>query len=659
VGRRFEPVWAHTCCSLKFCLFRIQSGCRCSLILDLAFSVVLLLLGTLVGFGWCLSIFRDRPLMFVWIFSQLFGIATFIVFSSWLVFLEISINYLIPIVFLVGVIGWILGLKNRVLSINLPRFHINPLLWPVTSGAVIFSYLCNRSFFESQFSYRVGPDFFGWSTSSIYFCKNENLTPLTQRISNFLDGTPFRDSLLTPVPNGGKSLWQISSFTDQINAEFLLQANRTGIQSFLGGICQAVDGKFFSHLFLGLAIWAIAISIAITFMFAQRLNGNWKLVSIYSVFGALNFSVLSVVLEGGFGQLILTPYFLMFVSILVFDETYSREFKISALIFFTIAFASYIDVLLILAPIILIFTSLNFGLSAKRLIFDLKNYALVVTMAGFAGFPGVLNAGNTLIERLQRSTYGGWDQGNFPLPANVFGLVPWLPRGLYEKVGISFPILAISIIFSILIVTRIFSLQNKVLTDFFSALLLTYFILFIFTYLVGSSEINNYRIWKFGAYLGILLPYLLLSGTKKGFNHNFMNIPVFASKLNRSIPILVVLSALYWSTDWVSTSKLTLNSTDQSLVSKYSKNYDLQIVNLPAAMFTMYGDIKYGAAIRNFGVKTDKTFPDSSTLIVIPSGSDCEGSICQHLPPEMLKGKSIEVIARGHKVDFIKLMPKN
>lgn len=289
---------------------------------------------------------------------------------------------------------------------------------------------------------------------------------------------------------------------------------------------------------------------------------------------------------------------------------------------------------------------------------EFREYSSILLWSSLISFPGVVNAGNTLLERLQRSNFGGWDQGNLPLPANILGLVPWLPRGLYEKVEVNIPSVTTSAVISIVILLRIFSIEDRNLTSLYIALFCIYIILFIPIYFSGNQVLNNYRIWKLGAYLGILLPYVMLAKTKVHFPMHLRGTQLLLSKSLQVIPVFIIFSSLHWTSDWINTSKITLNSKDQGLVRLYSVGHDLQIINLSAAMFTMYGDIKFGAAIRNFGIETEKTFSDSSTLLVIPSGSECKESTCSLLPPAMLSGKSIKIVARGEQIDLIKLVSK-
>jgi hypothetical protein len=358
------------------------------LIIDLVFGLGFLALGTLVGCGWSIYFFKNSQPMRIWIFGQLTGIGISIVVAAWLVFLESNISYLLPIVTLIGALGWVIASKGKIHRFNLVELRPGSTFFATALTGLTFAFLCNRTITQSRFAYRVGPDFFGWSTSSKYFCTNENLIPLSKRISTFLDGTPFRDSLLTPVPAGGKSLWQISSFTDQVNAEFLLQANRLGIQSTLGGFCRIFDATMFSHLMIGMAIWSVASAVLILIHFTDKLSSSPRLILSYSVLGVLNFSLLSVVLEGGYGQLILTPFFLIFVSFLIFEKPYSRELNVTILLLLSVALVAYIDVLLLVAPIIAIYFFIYLLKKGKFNYSRIKPMILTLISASIIGFRG-------------------------------------------------------------------------------------------------------------------------------------------------------------------------------------------------------------------------------------------------------------------------------
>lgn len=623
------------------------------MIIDLILVPGLIVFSFLVGGGFVHTYLANIRKLDFFIFTQVVGSGCIFLLSSWFSYLRIDNSKLIPTLIVLGFFSWLIPLgRNRIrirkfLS-RTTNFHYLILLLPV----VITAFLRNRSWTNSKFSYRIGPDSFGWSTSSLYFCSNENINPLKARIQEFLGETSFRDSLLIPVPNGGKSILAISSFTDQVNAEFLLQANRLGIPSILGSACRFSGEHNFFHLFNALALWSTLITLLITFSILQKFNLNFFQSATISMVSVFSYSALSVQLEGGYGQHVTGIYLIFLLMLYLNADRFSKTFFVFAIAFVTsVLLVTYIDALLVLIPFCLLLGIFAFFTNVTFKHFNFRYLYIFIAIP--LGLPGVVNAWNTIAERFMRPDYGGWDQGNFPFISSLAGFNLWLPTGMYEKQQLSTLDLAVGVICSLLVLISAVQIkENKVRQILFAALIF-YFLLCAQTYLKSDAFPNNYRIWKFGYYVALLIPIFL------GYLGRLLNLE---SNRRRAVifllPSVITLNTLTWSFDWIESSKLTLSHADAQIVRFYSGNNDIAAINIYAAMLTMYGNIRYGAAQRNYGIETEQTFGPDRLVYILPSFPKCEKYACSHFTPEQVKNRRIKILKQGDEITAIRLIKK-
>lgn len=247
------------------------------------------------------------------IFSQLIGLAFLLVISAYFVQFDIPTYWTLVVAGVVGLPGIYLASRQKKLRLiestrRAPKSFLIAFLSPI-----LLLFLETREFFASQLSYRIGPDNLGWATASSYLCRGGNLSGLTESVQNQLGNSNLLQSFLRPLPPGVFSINRISSYTDQAASEFLIGAHRTGGPGLVSGICEAVGFNLFSALFIGFLGWAVFVITLIIRAYALEKGIKPFPAVVIAVIVSLNVNLLSVTLEGGFGQTLTLPYFLIAV----------------------------------------------------------------------------------------------------------------------------------------------------------------------------------------------------------------------------------------------------------------------------------------------------------------------------------------------------------
>ena len=470
-------------------------------------------------------------------------------------------------------------------------------------AAVFYTFLMQPTF-GSRWSFRTGPDSFGWSGAALAVCRGDTSETLTQRVMAQLDGTPLLASFARPVKTGDTSITQISSFTDQVAAEFLLGAHRTGLPTLLGGLCDVTSERFYGHLFVGFAALTVFSVTRIIRLIARESGLRPITADLVSVAAIASVAPLSVTLEGGYGQLVTLPFFVLAVASLQKKRFSGDLLFLSLVLLFVAALSSYLDLVYLAIP--LLGGIFVLGLIFKTydpLTIDIRKslvaiFAILLTLPMLGEVPRLaMNAGPS-------ARLSGWHQGRVILPDNLFGVLSSLPSGTYQIEPRSFYLTLIELLISagLLALVLVAPLRQRLLGGF---LLLGYFYL---TYSVYSDALalNNYRIWKYSAYAAVLFSFILVGVIAKfqqptrGFSSGHER---WSSRLVRGFVHIVLaaslVSSIGYSSDWLDSKSLTASAGDASLMRKLTKDYDLVFgPGLYPAMYTLYGDLSFGALNR-------------------------------------------------------------
>lgn len=556
------------------------------------------------------------------------GLALTFSLFSWFVKFNYQPRYAIVFMFLIGASGWLFrSLRKIPFEIGLIP---NPIVWFTTLlVGVISLFLNNQSKLLPQFSFRNGPDIFGWLVSSKYLCKVGGIDSLASNIQNSIGKQDLISAFSIPVPPGSLSVIQIPSFRDQIAGEFLIGANRTGLPGFQSYVCSILGEDIIirvSNSLFALSFMLIAMILMIT---AAKSRPN-LLKSIVFFVGLLSLNVVTLAsaFEGGLASLLATPIILILI-ILVFQDENKGAVQVLAFTATLFAFSTYLDLLFQIGIFLSIFFVAGIIRGDINSVF-LKNIKYFPLGAGLGSLLSLVNLSSVIrltLDRLTSQSYGGWNQGRPPTYPEYLGVFNWLPSDGASPTPRNWISLVILFIITICILLIVKSLKREnqviVLSTF-----IVYLVLMFIVYVLGSKNINNYILVKSGGIASLIFVVAIISNIDSIFTDNrkgtTQNRILGIKLLVISLPVLMLVSSVTYVSDWL------VNSSDQkSLV--YSENltkiyntYDLEVVGLYAAQLTLFGDLHFGAQSRGFQFRTLGSNPIRKHAFIFPAKSNCE-----------------------------------
>jgi hypothetical protein len=305
---------------------------------------------------------------------------------------------------------------------------------------------------------------------------------------------------------------------------------------------------------------------------------------------------------------------------------------LASLLIIAFSLSTYFDLALIFGLFVLVLWICNLVLTKRNLLKNVKKTDWNLIGIGLLlGIPGLLSAPRLLMDRLGSGTYGGWDQGRVPTPANFFGLINWLPSNGVNSNPRSIGIKIIEV--SITIVILVFLWKNRLNVQIQPALaaLIVYSMLMFLTYSNGREGSNNYTVWKASAYLSMFLILFALPKNKENQggkkDSDKKDLPKSAIPL---ILFLTIFSSLNWTDSWLSARQFNFDEPDKKMIEIIDK-YDLAMFGFEGAgtwKFLLLGDIHYLAESRGFSVLTKRSNPPRELAFVLPNEKclnlDCE-----------------------------------
>ena len=562
------------------------------------------------------------------IVTQVIGMTSALLISTFFVIIGISTKYIILVLAIFGIIGWgyyVYWNKRQSFRLHFPQ--IAAFIPLIPSG--IYAFLSASGLISGGFTWRTGPDNFGWATSSISLCGENTLSNLQTRISNQLGINNVFDSFLPPqagIPNY-VSITQIPSFTDEIASAFLLGAHRTGIPGLLSSVCSlTTNASVYNFLLGGISIWAILLtSLLVVHIFRQVQAPTWFGFISASIL-PLSASILSVALEGGLGQLLSVPIFIFLIWAFVYKDfnIYIRMTALTSSVVFAIT--TYLDFVYVIFPFLIVLTLFQF----KQLVSELKTankmglfaFAFVIAVSLFANGEGTI----TFITGFAKyGSISGWNQGfTIPLPGEVFGLTPWLPEDGNSEIVRNLSNYLQAIFTSLVLLFAALIGRFRYSLPIFIGVFL--YIILVVQLFSSLEDQNNYRIWKLGCYLGATLTFLL-AGLYVRRRHSPRGI-AFRTKQYLAIFIVALsaISSITWSYQWHRNRQSLIGKLAVTEIQKVIDQYDL-VINIPSqtAELAMYGDVRYVGNSRGFSLKTIRSNDPRRKLVVVRPKN---GEIC-------------------------------
>jgi hypothetical protein len=560
----------------------------------LIFATMLLLcstLGNLVVAALGLSASEYRmPL------AMLSGITALGLLGQWCAYLNLPTTFLASLVIaLILASGALEFRKNRRNFLTAPikiweKIGQLEFIGP-SAAALVLMLLSQKGWSNVRFTYRIGPDFFGWSDITNFFRDGKNLMQLTSTVQKQLGNTPIYEALKPYPAHGMLGIHYIASFMSQIDAEFLLGAHRTGIPYFLGTFAHLLPNSVTESVL-------IAFMMVISFTLAQIIVIRSKKINVpkpYLILGTfaipLGSNLLSQTLEGGFGQFYAAA-FAFFLVVIIIDETTEYPLVATALgLLVLVALTSYCDVLFSMLPIVcvlLIHRQVSHENSLLKT--SLRNWRFWSLC--LAAIPPIFSS----IFRLFVSPFlypqaGGWDQGRWPFPTDLFGITSYLGRAGVKSHGRSAALICFEVLLNIFIICYVFLKAKGKERALLVTLLAIYSYLMLSTY-VGQSLPNNYRLWKFSGYASPLFMLILLHRVSAQGKKLARTKQIISFSTTGLILMSIATVSFLWISDWQSSKLYSLSAKDIQYVSTHAGRYGFVFgPGTYPAEFTLYGDI--------------------------------------------------------------------
>jgi hypothetical protein len=622
------------------------------MLVDILYFFVQLVFFTSIGFS-ILGRFNINYLFIPkWIIWTLTGITIFIWVSSVFIHFSIPIKF-VP--FFISGFTLLLMINNRevvktaikLFKFKKPFYYFRNYVFAISILGI--SYLLNPSFRQSIVSVRTGPDTIGW-LSSAKLLKDENLlTNLISRLQISLDSSDvlrgFHHESNLSVP----SIYTISSFQDQVNAEFLIGAHRTGLPGLVGSISYWLGEGSLYHVTNGLILLTSFMLTCIGYSYLKSKNVSEPVSILIAILLTFNANFFSVFMQGGIAQGVLTPYLLVIILQLTTRDKSKFLWKLSVLIFIVASLSTYFDIALFLLLFIAVYSLIGTPKRAVTIIREYVGKSLVPAAIGLIlSFPILSSLPRLMMDRLTSGAYGGWGQGRIPMPSDFLGATSWLPADGFNNRprGVVFSIAII--LFSLLLLAVILQKRRLEEMKVVISILGIYFIFMFNTYASLHRSANNYVLYKASAYSmfsivilsGILLAKKKVSGnSKKHLEKLFM--PVFV--------LLTLFTSIGAVNDWLVFRSQTISLQTKQVMSDKLSKYDFQVIGFKGvdkAKFVMLGDVHYLDTTRGFNLVTQRTVPQRQLLFVVPPFS-CKSLECVTVQRKFIDQNRFERIVKA------------
>lgn len=271
---------------------------------DIAFAITIFIACS--SLGSLLILLNPRPLKQEGNFESNFflGLSFFLITSGWLAYFNITIGKGQKIFFLtfLMLISLFVLFKFNFGRFSHIKFKLSFLRLAPIFGSIYVGVLFNPSFNKSQFAYRNGPDLVGWTDSVSFFAQGGTIHSLAGRVLSVFPGSNLKQIFSLPSHAEAIHLYRIPSFTDQINAEFIVGANRFTLQYFLGQFASLTSPKYLVSWVIGFILLNAYLQISISIKILKLYGLRDYLVGLIAIAVCLGLNVLEPLLEGGLGQ---------------------------------------------------------------------------------------------------------------------------------------------------------------------------------------------------------------------------------------------------------------------------------------------------------------------------------------------------------------------
>jgi hypothetical protein len=527
------------------------------------------------------------------------------------------------------------------------RLGFNLYLYPFL--AMLISSLHNPTLFKDFLSFRNGPDLVGWVSGVQFFSQDKTIEQFKEQVTTNLNAVDFMSTLKLPGDINQSFLYKLPSFTDQVNAEFLIGAHRTGLPAFLGSVSNLIGERFTFHLIVGMQALICVLVFGLTLEFLRKKGLSTPNSVFLSSIGALNLGLLSVLLEGGMGQILLLPLLVYFLTVLFDEDSKPNEILFVILLSVVLSLSTYADFLYFFIPISSL-ALLTFHKHKLNLLKSFGRLLSVYIMSFLIAWPILTSLPRLAWERFFGHE-GGWNMGRFPFLGDVFGFMNWLPSdsiAIFKKQ--TFP-LSISFLLSAYILFLIARRMTPIYQITALAYGLGYVLLVILVY--SKADVNNYPLFKAGAYFAVFVPFLMVglhiyrvkslvqvrgktSQISSVESRLFPQDEVFTERKmrtkNYSLSSLVIflssailVSSTNWTVGWFENRQQTISRQSSQLLVPILEKYDIVasgFIGAGNAKLVLLGDVRYVSPSRGFNSSVLRSSPKRDLAFFL------ESSIC-------------------------------
>lgn len=564
------------------------------------------------------------------------GLATMVIVSGWLAYCNVRATFFYPLIFLtLLLIPKLFYLSSLIKSLS-RGYKRKPLkrtvetLSGISVVSLILSSLINGDLFSERFSFRNGPDLFGWISSSKFFSNSDTIAQLSDRVISQANVSEVQDLFVLPHP----PIYAIASVTDQVNAEFILGANRFALQYFLGSLNTLPIGEHIISWVTSFIVFLGILQVVLIKEILISLGVSQTKSLIFSVTVSLGLNVLSPLLEGGLGQYFSLTLFLALIHRFLMHE---RKVDIgSALIISGLAWA-YFDSVIFLIVFVLTFlivktvATREIGWLNRQNAVYFFGYSFSISLVTLPIFLKIIS----LVQARVSGHRGGWNQGRFPLFTDAIGFYNWLPPDSLSSTNFS-PLSLV--VFAFFLYLNFSILRSKHVSINPKLILISFTLIYIYflidVYIINRVEINNYNLLKYGQYLALFNVMFLFCISEFSLKTRFRSMKKQLSNLSTFVCVFCLgFSSMSYQSDYFQNRSFTLDQKSNKEFSKLLETYDVFAYGFTGpglVQLILFGDLRYGADNRGFGTPTQRSQPERPLLVVTPKNV-CKDDACQFL----------------------------
>lgn len=542
-------------------------------------STILGMFFSFVGYGVTASLFKPSLVLKSLIPSSILTGFTIVLFISWLkgtlTFISFPVYALLlltPIAFSSYMLfrhrgGW------KVSRLSLGRFSTTCY---ATLTGLVMALPMSGGFFTTEVRFRTGPDLLGWGISSRYLQLHNNVEFLKESVRSQLSIESLDRSFQTTDPS--TSIYKLSSYQEQVAAEFLLASKRIGLQSFVGSVAQ-----IFQNITAVFIIWSIvclfftlASYILISYLSRSTLPVWVKAFALLATL--LSPTLIVPVLEGGVWHVIAFTLILWGITLILEDKNDPnlRVLLLPPILIFSLTLTLNSDLLVVCIPFLVLWIT-------HSRVEMLRNSWVILLSLSVLHAPMIQYFLQSVQSRSNDAFVGGWPAARLPFPSDIVGLTPWQEARGFLKVEEAFSLSSIllRIFISVLTISAFYRLskENKKFIAIYFVPIIAFYAYFLFDFFI-NDKVLTYIPWKLSFVVISIMPFfiemvyknyvsdLTLNSIRKKVSKTHFALQQMSKRKDRSSFIILIASLLVTlqfvrvQIDWANFS------TTNSLVSK-------------------------------------------------------------------------------------------